>query len=217
MNTFVKYAPNVFIAKCNEPKQKGQTITMTSKYGKESEHIVHNCLGKSTDGLSWFYSITRADGLNAQDFAKKKAEKIDGYKQNALNKSDEAWKASHEGREFLALAEPIKIGHHSEKRHRALIERNHRRMDKSMELRKKAESYDGKKAHWESMANKIDLSMPESIEYFEFKLEEAKMNHEGLKNGTIEKSHSYSLTYAKKAVNEMQKNYYLAVKLWGNN
>jgi hypothetical protein len=90
-------------------------------------------------------------------------------------------------------------------------------MDKSMELKKKAESYDSKKAYWESMSNKIDLSMPESIEYFEFKLEEAKMHHEGLKNGTIKKEHSYSLTYAKKAVNEMKKNYDLSLKLWGNN
>lgn len=40
--------------------------------------------------------------------------------------------------------------------------------------------------------------MPESIEYFEFKLEEAKMKHEGIKNGTIERSHSMSLQYANK-------------------
>ena len=31
--------------------------------------------------------------------------------------------ASNEGKEFLVMGEPIKIGHHSEKRHRALIER----------------------------------------------------------------------------------------------
>ena len=29
-------------------------------------------------------------------------------------------------------------------------------------------------AYWESMANKIDLSMPESLEFFEIQLEEGK-------------------------------------------
>jgi len=30
-----------------------------------------------------------------------------------------------------------------------------------------------------------------------------------------ERPHSYSLTYAKKEVNNMQKNYEMALKLWG--
>jgi len=41
------------------------------------------------------------------------------------------------------------------------------------------------------------------------------MKHEGLKNGTIERSHSFSLTYAKKEVNELEKKVELAKKLWG--
>ena len=69
---------------------------------------------------------------------------------------------------FLAWENRLKIGHHSEKRHRALIERNARRMDKSIEEMRKAESYDGKIAYWEQMAGKIDLSMPESLEFFKF-------------------------------------------------
>jgi hypothetical protein len=57
--------------------------------------------------------------------------------------------------------------------------------------------------------------MPESIEFFQFKLEQAKKKHQGMKDGTIERSHSYSLTYAKKEVNEAEKNLKLAVRLWG--
>ena len=57
--------------------------------------------------------------------------------------------------------------------------------------------------------------MPESIEYFEFKLDEAKKHHSGLKDGTIERRHGMALQYAKKAVNDMQANYDFAVKLWG--
>jgi len=56
--------------------------------------------------------------------------------------------------------------------------------------------------------------MPESLEFYEFELEKAKMKHEGLKNGTIERLHSYSLTYAKKEVNEAENKLKLAKRLW---
>ena len=57
--------------------------------------------------------------------------------------------------------------------------------------------------------------MPESLEFYEFELEKDKANHEGLKNGPIPKAHSYSLTYAKKEVNEIEKKLKLAQRLWG--
>ena len=215
MNTFLKYAPNVFVAKCTERHAKGDVITMTSKYGKESEYIVHNFIMELKDG-TFVYSITRADGRNFQDFAREKAERVQSWQNTAMKKSDEKWKQSHEGRDFLALAEPIKVGHHSERKHRALIQRNHDRMDKAMEFQKKAESYEGKKQYWEGRASEINLSMPESIEYWEYKLEQAKEYHEGLKSGKYKRDHSYSLTYAKKAVNEAEKNYQIAYKLWRN-
>ena len=57
--------------------------------------------------------------------------------------------------------------------------------------------------------------MPESIEYFADLLEKAKEYHEGLKSGKYPKRHCYSVTYAKKAVNEAQNNLTIARKLWG--
>ena len=57
---------------------------------------------------------------------------------NHAKKSNDYYNASNEGKEFLSIGEPIKIGHHSEKRHRALIERNWNRMGKSVEFEKKA-------------------------------------------------------------------------------
>ena len=65
-----------------------------------------------------------------------------------------------------------------------------------------------------SKANTINLSMPESLEFYEFELEKAKAKHEGLKNGTIERSHSYSLTYAKKELNDIENKLKLAQRLW---
>ena len=88
-------------------------------------------------------------------------------------------------------------------------------MRKSVELSKKAEEHQSKAEYWESKSSEINLSMPESIEYFEYKLEEAKMRHEGLKNGTIKRDHSYSLTYANKNRKELQKKFALSHRLWG--
>jgi len=212
MNTYVKFAPNVYIAKCTEMHKKGETIQVTTKYGKENDSIIFNLLGQK-DGF-YYYSIVRADGFNVQEWAKKRAERLQGAAINAEKKSTKYYEASNEGKDFLSLAEPIKVGHHSEKRHRALIERNHNRMRKSVEFSDKAKDYESRVAYWADKANTINLSMPESVEFYEFELERAKMKHEGLIAGTIERSHSYSLTYAKKEVNEMDKKLKLAKRLW---
>jgi hypothetical protein len=213
MNTYSKYCPNVFVAKCTETHEKGDTIILETKYGKENECIVFNLVDRKDD--HYYYSIVRADGFNVQEWAKRKAERLKSAGSNAEKKSNEYYEASKEGKDFLVLAEPIKIGHHSEKRHRALIERNHNRMKNSMEYLNKAADYQSRSEYWEGKASTINLSMPESLEFYEYKLEEAKEKHEGLKSGKYERRHSYSLTYAKKAVNEALKNFETALKLWG--
>lgn len=58
--------------------------------------------------------------------------------------------------------------------------------------------------------------MPESIDFYEHKLEVAQKYHEAVKSGKYPRSHSYALTYAKKEVNELQKKYELAKTLWGD-
>ena len=213
MNTYSKSQyPNVFLAKCTELHDKGTEILVTTKYGKENESIVYNLIFEK-DGF-YYYSIIRADGFNLQERAKAKAEKFQNWANSAQQKSNQYFEASQEGKDFLSLAEPIKIGHHSEKRHRALIERNWSRMGKSVEFSEKAENHESKAEYWAKRANDINLSMPESIEFYEYKVEEAKMTHEFYKQNPDKREHSFSLTYAKKAVNEAQKNYDLAVKLW---
>lgn len=212
MNTYSKFCPNVFLAKCTEKHHKGEVIQVETKYGKENDCEVHNLIYEK-DGF-YFYSITRCDGTNAQTVAQKRLDKLGGYAANAYQKSLQAWEASQEGRDFLSLGEPIKVGHHSEKRHRALIDRNARRMDKSVELADKAEQYLERAAYWAGRTDIVNLSMPESIEYFEFKLEEALMTQEGMKNGTIPREHSFSLTYATKEVKQMRENLELAKRLW---
>ena len=214
MNYYKKYCPNVYVASCEEKHYTGEVIELTTKYGNVNEHVVHNYLGKTVDDRH-LYSITRLDGLNAQTYAQNKAEKLQSYSDNAKVKSDEWYEKSNEGRDFLVLAEPIKVGHHSEKRHRALIQRNWDRMSKSMELLNKSLSYNDRIDYWERKSKEIDLSMPDSVYFYKFELEEATNYHKGLKDGSIERSHSYSLTYAKKRVNELTKKFKIAEKLWG--
>ena len=72
MNTYSKYVPNVFLAKCTEKHEKGETILVTTKYGKENESIVFNLIAEK-DGF-YYYSIIRADGFNVQEWAKKRDE-----------------------------------------------------------------------------------------------------------------------------------------------
>lgn len=212
MNTYSKFCPNVYLAKCPELHEKGETIHVTTQYGKENECVVHNLIYQK-EGF-YFYSITRADGFDSQARAAAKSARYTGFSDNAEKRSAQYYEASNEGRDFLSLGEPIKIGHHSEKRHRALIQRNWNRMSKSVAEMEKAGEYASKAAYWEEKAKDINLSMPESIEYFEYKLKEAKDRHDGLKSGKYEREHSFSLTYAKKQVNELNKKLEIAKKLW---
>ena len=213
MNTYSKYCPNVWVAKCSEKHEKGETIILTTKHGKENECIVWNLIYER-DGF-FYYSITRADGFNSQERAKAKAERYGEWADKARQRSDEAFERSNNAVAGIPLGQPILVGHHSEGMHRAAIKKSWAAMDKSVEESKKAEAHESKAEYWERMADKIDLSMPESIEFFEHKLEVAKEYHEGVKSGKYPRQHAYTLTYAKKAVNEAQKNLDIARKLWG--
>ena len=210
MNKFTKYCPNVWIAECQEPHNKGDIIELETKYGKEIECQVFNLVLQKDD--KYYYSIIRTEDMT---YAERKEERYTNSAANHQNKSNSYYNASQEGREFLALGEPIKVGHHSEKRHRALIDRNWNRMAKSMDGLKKVEQAEHKAEYWENKAEEITLAMPESVEYFTQLLGEAQEYHQGLKNGTIEKSHSYSMAYAGKEVKELKKKVEISHKLWG--
>ncbi|MGP1485834.1 MAG: DUF3560 domain-containing protein [Campylobacter sp.] len=209
MNVFKKYCPNVWLAQCDERHEKGEVITLETQYGKEVECEVYNLVDEKND--KFYYSIVRLE----ESYAQRKAEKYKNSQALHQTKSNEWYEKSKEGADFLVLAEPIKIGHHSEKRHRALIERNWQRTGNSVKERAKAEEKARKAEYWEAKAQEINLSMPESLEYFAVQLEKAKAHQKGLKDGTIKRTHSYSLTYATKAVKELEQKLQTARILWG--
>lgn len=212
MNKYKKYCPNVFVLESNEDYSRGDIVEIETRYGKINEVIIFNKLFER-DCLK-YYSQIRADGFNMQERAKLKAEKYDNWSNSATEKSNQAYDASNKHSDFLSLGEPIKIGHHSEGRHRKMIESANNNMRKSVELNNKADSHMNKSEYWKSRENDINLSMPESIDFYEHKLEQAKEVHLFLKKNPDKRRHSYSLTYAKKDLNTAQKNYDTAVKLW---
>lgn len=214
MNIYKKFASNVYIAKCKEEYQKGDKIIVTTKHKEEKEHIVHNFIKQDKEGF-FYYSITRADGFDHQAWVKRKTEKFANAAEKAAQKSDEYYERANKDSEFLSLGEPIKVGHHSEKRHRRIIENAQNNSQKSFEESKRAEKLSKKAERYQDRAEEINLSMPVSIEYYELELNRARAYHKGLKDGSIEKEHSYSLTYARKKVKELEKKVELAKILWG--
>lgn len=212
-NTYRKYCPNVFVAQCDQEYKKGDIINVTTKYGKENECEVWNFVGKSREG-HFYYSITRTDGFDSRGRAAQKVAKLNSWAYSAESRRDEWHEKSNEGRDFLSLGEPIKIGHHSEKRHRALIDRNWSRMANAFKEGEKAEAYRARTAYWESLAEEINLSMPESVDFFEAQLEEAIEYHKALKDGSIKREHSFSLTYANKRVKDLTNKVKTAKILW---
>ena len=158
MNIFRKYCPNVWVAECDEEYENGETIELETKYGKTVECEVYNLVAER-DG-KYYYSIVR---LEDKTYAQRKAERYNSAAASRAAKSNQYLEASNEGREFLVLGEPIKVGHHSENRHRALIERNWNRMEKSVEYADKADEAARKAEYWENKANEITLAMPDSL------------------------------------------------------
>jgi hypothetical protein len=215
MNTYSKYCPNVFLAKTKDNFKRGDKIILTTRHGKENEHIIFNLVRK--DSECNYYSTVRADGLDKNKINDKKLEKTKIALTNAIERLKNAPSLSDNEKDFLSLAEPIKIGHHSEHKHRRLLKRLDGILKKQYEISCKI---DGLKETIEYLSNKekeINLSMPESLEYFLEELEEAKYEHKFLKDNPEKREHSFSLAYANKKVKEIEKKCKIANILWGDN
>jgi hypothetical protein len=67
-----------------------------------------------------------------EDRALDRAERFAGYSENAAARNAAAHKASHDAVKHIPLGQPIMIGHHSAKRHRAALKKSHRAMDRAV-------------------------------------------------------------------------------------
>lgn len=212
MNIYKKYCPNVYLAQCPEQHEKGEEIMVQTSYGGDQECIIHN-LVYERDGF-YFYSVVRADGFDSRKRAEGRAKRREAWAESTTNKSNEAYQRAGKDSEFLSLGEPIKVGHHSEKKHRKMFDDLDRNMRKSIELDEKVDRHESVAEYWRNKADQIDLSMPESLDFFIDQLVKAEKNHHDLKTGLIPKEHAYSLVYAQKKVKEIKKKIEIAEKLW---
>lgn len=217
MNTFTKIAPAVFGVKTKIKYEKGDVTEVQARHGKIVTVTIYNLFSTKQveDEVYYTYSCIRTDGLNTQTRIQRKADRYKEWGDKADKKSEEYYDKSRENSDFLSLGEPIKVGHHSERRHRKMIERAQNNATKSCEMGSKAASHRENAERLERRTQTIDLSMPESLVYFKEKLKEARTKHKLLKEKPELRDHDYSLTYAKKSVNRLEKKVALAERLWG--
>lgn len=213
---YVKYCPNVFVAKCEKEHQKGDIVEIETRNGNVHECEIWNFLGHSRKDGKPLYSITRTDGTNKATIAARRAERRREWAEKAEERSAQYFQRSEDAVAGIVPGQPILVGHHSEKRHRAALERSWNAMDKSVAESKKAEAHNEKAEYWEGKAEDITLDMPESLEYFKEQLAKAEEYHAGVKSGKYPREHAFTLTYAKKRVNEMAEKVKIATKLWGS-
>jgi len=86
--------------------------------------------------------------------------------------------------------------------------------DKAQDAINKATQHEGRAEYWKRKESEVNLSMPESLEMWEYKLEEAKEKHAFYKANPDKRPHSMALGYASKAVKDAETNLTLAKRLW---
>jgi len=84
------------------------------------------------------------------------------------------------GRDLPPWGEPIKIGHHSEKRHRRALERSHANMSRSVQATRKAERLDARADAAESN-DAISSDDPRALERLQAKLAQLEADREEVK------------------------------------
>lgn len=214
MNMFTKLVPNVWGMKTDQEYQRHDTTTITTKRGKEIEVTIYNLFKKDKDGNN-YYSIVRNDGMDNATKAQQRADNRRSWAESRDKKATEYYEKANLHSDFLSLGEPIKVGHHSESRHRKIIDQRWNNMGKSVENSDKADEHNRIAEYWDRKAKNIDLSTPQSLEYYTQCLVKAKENQKLLKENPELREHSYSLAYATKRVNLIIKNLDIAIKLWG--
>lgn len=208
MNTYKKYL-GAFVMESKQKFSHGDEAVITTQRGKEIHVIVWKEVAKLRDG-GFYYTVIREDGLTKAEFLKRKAEKRREWADSAAKKSDTFYERSNKDSDFLSLAEPIKVGHHSEKRHRSIIEQANNNMKKCVEFEEKSKDHLEKYETLKSRANNdLSLDNPDCIDKIydrlrlaEIKKAEAKKNSE---NSCIMNNRNSEIRRWKKALENAEK------------
>lgn len=193
--------------------QHGDQVTVTTRYGKEVECTIWKKLGNSKAGEGAYYSHVRNDGFNRKEWMKRKAERATNAAERQNNLSDEYFAKSQKDRDFLTLGEPIKVGHHSEKRHRKIINQAQENTGKMVAASKKAERYTDKAEELESRINcEINIDTPESLELLKQRVADLTEKRDALK--ASKKYETWQLSNLGANIRRYKERLETAKKLW---
>lgn len=212
MTQFKKYTSGVY---CIETEKKGlkhgENLTVTTRYGKAVEVTIWKHLFTGRDGFE-YYSYIREDGFNRKEWQAKKLERNNNAaaKQKAL--SNAAYEKSNKDREFLSLGEPIKVGHHSERKHRAAFENARNQMRKCVEHAEKAETILERAATIEMrLKHEINIDTPACIEQLNERIEDLEEKKALIKARPHQK---FELTNLGANIRRYKERLETAIKLW---
>lgn len=166
---FKKYTAGVYCLEAEQQFNHGDVVTVPTRRGKEVEVTIWKHLF-TKNGVS-YHSYIRCDGINSGERLQAKAEKHRERAAKASAKSDHYYEKSNEHRDFLSLGEPIKVGHHSEKRHRRIIEQANANMGKSVEASNKASELLERAYGAEAASENIFIDTPECLPRLREKLD----------------------------------------------
>lgn len=122
----------------------------------ESEFgVIEYCKDNWLDIVESEWNIERMDRDDIRIEKAKKRIWLWDKKADKFEKIAEKSDVSKQERDFLSLAEPIKIWHHSEKRHRKLIEKARKKMDQRVKAYDEKENAEDKKEYRENELKRL--------------------------------------------------------------
>ncbi len=117
------------------------------------------------------------------DYEQRKQERIDRYRERAAKanaRSDGRFASAHDAIEGIPPGQPILIGHHSEKRHRAALAKHDKAMGAAFDEKGKAE-YWNRKADAAESSHAISSADPEAVAKLREKLADLQADRETIK------------------------------------
>lgn len=211
---FRKYTAGVYCLEAEQQFDHGDVVIVPTRRGKEVEVTIWKHLF-TKNGVS-YHSYIRCDGINSGERLQAKAEKHRERAAKASAQSDHYYEKSNEHRDFLSLGEPIKVGHHSEKRHRRIIEQANTNMGKSVEAANKASELLERAYGAEAASENIFIDTPECLPRLREKLERLTSIHEETKaqRKAGENISRYIISNRAANVRRVKKQLETAEKLW---
>ena len=118
--------------------------------------------------------------LNFNEKREKRIERFEKLSEKANKQSIEASNASRKMTEHIPMGQPILVGHHSEKRHRNLLDKSWNKLGQSVKLSEKADYYK-EKAEAAKNNNAISSDDPDALEKLQEKLVALQKRQETMK------------------------------------